>query len=241
MTIEADIDHPDGTATAADEPPDDGRIMTMVGGGLVALVVAAALFFRWRPGPIFLDHWGFSFIHPAIGNWFYNRVTQLHALSIVVASSILSALVVFARDRLRALACLVGPLVAIVLVEWFLKPVIARRYAQVLSFPSGTTSVVTAMATGWALAVPRRIRLVVVIVGAFIVGLESISVIALQWHFPTDALGGVILGVGVVLLIDGSLHLVFRPRSVVTDTPVVDGATGPEPQSGSGLTDAAPS
>ena len=179
-----------------DETPDDGRIMTMVGGGLVALVVVAALFFRWRPGPIFLDHWGFSLIHPAIGNWFYNRVTELHSLSIVVASSILSALVVFARDRLRALACLVGPLAAIVIVEWFLKPVIARRYAQVLSFPSGTTSVVTAMATGWALAVPRRIRLVVVIVGAFIVGLECISVIALQWHFPTDALGGVILGVG---------------------------------------------
>ena len=240
MTTEADIERPGETATDPVEEPDDGRIATLVGGGLIALVVAAALFFRWRPGPIFLDHWGFSFIHPAIGNWFYNKVTQLHSLSIVVASSILSALVVFRRDKLRSLACLVGPLAAIVIVEWFLKPVIARRYAQVLSFPSGTTSVVTAMATGWALAVPRRIRPFVVILGAFIVGLECISVIALQWHFPTDALGGVMLGVGVVLLIDGSLHLVFRPRSAVDDPPVV-GPAGSGPQSGTGLTDAAPS
>jgi membrane-associated phospholipid phosphatase len=34
-----------------------------------------------------------------------------------------------------------------------------------------------------------------------------VAVIGLRWHLPTDALAGVVLGVGVVLLVDGLLHL----------------------------------
>jgi len=207
----------------------DGRTEAIVGGALVALVVVAALVFRNHPGPIFLDRWGFSFIHPAVGDTFYKRVTDMRSVAFLVAGSILAALVVVGRDRLRALACLVGPGLSVVLVEWLLKPVIARRYAEVLTFPSGTTTVVASVATAWVLAVPRRFRPVAVVVGTFLVGLECIAVVALQWHFPTDALGGVVVGVGVVVLLDGLLRLgadSLRERDEPADRA---DAAGPEP------------
>ena len=34
------------------------------------------------------------------------------------------------------------------------------------------------------------------------------AVIGLRWHYPSDALAGAAFGVGVVLLVDGVLHLV---------------------------------
>jgi hypothetical protein len=36
---------------------DSGRREAIAGGVLVGLTVLAALYFRWRPGPIFLDNW----------------------------------------------------------------------------------------------------------------------------------------------------------------------------------------
>ena len=189
------------------EPSVNGLTETIVGASLFGLVAAAPVVFRRHPGPIFLDDWGLSFIHPAPSDSFYVRVTDLRSVPFLLAGSILAALMAVGRDRLRALACLVGPGLSVVLVEWLLKPVIARRFAEVLSFPSGSTTVVASVATAWALAVPRRLVPVAVVVGTFLVGLECIAVIALQWHLPTDALGGVVVGTGVVLLVDGLLHL----------------------------------
>ena len=56
------------------------------------------------------------------------------------------------------------------------------------------------------IAVPRRIRLPVAVVAVVAVVLECVAVVALQWHFPTDALGGAAFGAGTVLLVDGVLH-----------------------------------
>lgn len=202
MTAAGDDGRPVGV-----DPPTSGRTEIIVGACLVGLVVVAALFFRRHPGPIFLDRWGFSVVHPAVHDTLYKRIAALGSATFLLAGSILAALVVVVRDRLRAVACLVGPGLSAVLVEWLLKPVIARRYAEVLSFPSGTTTVVASVATAWILAVPRRLQPVAVMVGAILVGLECIAVVGLQWHFPTDALGGVAVGAGVVLLVDGLLHV----------------------------------
>jgi membrane-associated phospholipid phosphatase len=226
MTAGADIERPDGTVPADEETRDDWRTTTIAGGALVVVVVVVGLLFRWHPGQNVLDSWGFSWIHPAIGNSFYMHMTDLRSWAFILAGSILAALIVYARDRLRALACLIAPTLAILLVELLLKPVIARRYAQVLSFPSGTTTIVASVVTAWALAVPRRFRPVVVVVGTFVIGLECISVIALQWHFPTDALGGVIVGVGTVLMVDGLLHLAFSSRRVDAEQPAGSDARG---------------
>jgi membrane-associated phospholipid phosphatase len=204
---------PDGERPVADttirddNDAESGRGETIAGGVLVGLTVLAALYFRWRPGVTFLDNWGFSLIHPALSNTMWKLLSYLRSTSLLVGGSILAAVIVAGRDRWRALACLVTPTVAVLLTEWVLKPVIERRYAQVLSFPSGTTTLVSAVAMAFIIAVPSRIRPAVAAIGAFLVALECMAVVALQWHFPTDAVGGAIFGAGMVLLIDGVLHI----------------------------------
>jgi membrane-associated phospholipid phosphatase len=200
-----------------------GWIEALTGGTLVALVLLAALWFRSHPGQVFFDHWGFSIVHPAPHNTTWIRLTDLRSVSILVGGSILSAVVVVGRDRWRALACLVAPTTAVVATEYLLKPVIARRYAEVLTFPSGTTTVVGSLAMAWVLAVPGRWRPPVAVVGALVVGLECIAVIALQWHYPSDALCGVMFGAGMVLLVDGVFHLVVATVRRRTGTPAPSG------------------
>lgn len=185
----------------------DGTAEALVGMALIAVVLVIALLVRYHPGPTGFDRWGFSVIHPAPKDLLYRRVSELRAIPFVAGGSILAALVVVGRDRLRALSCLVGPITAVLVVEYVLKPIVDRRYEVVLTFPSGTTTVVASVATAWVIAVPVRLRSVAVVVGAFLVALECIAVVALQWHYPSDAVCGAIFGIGAVLLIDGLLHV----------------------------------
>jgi membrane-associated phospholipid phosphatase len=159
-----------------------------------------------HPGPDALDQWISSAVGPSPHSSLLIHITDLGAVPVVAGGSVLAALVAVARDRRTALACLVGPGLALVAVEWVLKPTVARYYFGVLSFPSGTITAVAALATAWAVAVPRWLRVPVLLVGAGLVAWASVAVIALRWHYPSDALGGGAFGVGVVLLLDGILH-----------------------------------
>ena len=80
-------------------------------------------------------------------------------------------------------------------------------YLGVLSYPSGNVADVAAVVTALALAVPRPARPVVVVAGAVAVGMMTVAVVGLRWHYPTDALAGAVLGVGTVLTVDGAVHL----------------------------------
>jgi undecaprenyl-diphosphatase len=223
-------DAPAGSGSAA--PPaapgeNASRAEAIAGAVMVGLVLMAALWFRARPEPVFLDTWGFSFVHPSLTNSWWRDLTDLKSASVLAAGSILAAVTVVTRDRWRALACLVAPVLAVVLTEYFLKPGVHRHYDGVISFPSGTTTAVSALAMAWVVAVPGRLRPVVAVVGAFIVGLECMAVVGLQWHYPTDALGGAAFGAGVVLLVDGVLHLSVgaERRRRAREGPPAGGAT----------------
>ena len=95
-----------------------------------------------------------------------------------------------------------------------------------LTFPSGSVTTVAALATAWALAVPRWWRWLVVPTVTVVVGAVAWAVVGLRWHYPSDALGGAAFGVGVVLLVDGVLHLVVSraspPRPDVALAPATD-------------------
>jgi len=192
------------------------RTETIVGLALVVVVLLAALWFRHRPAAVFLDDWGTSLFRPDPHGAFWRHITELRRIPIFVGGSVLAAAVVAGRDRRRALACAVAPALAVLLTEYLVKPVIARRYLGALAFPSGTTTAIASLATAWAIAVPPRLRPPVVAVGAVLVGLACAAVTALQWHLPTDALGGALFGAGVVLVVDGVLHLERGPGGALT-------------------------
>lgn len=192
--------------------PRRGRGETLAGAILVVWTVLVGLTLHHRRGATGFDRWGFDLLSPTPHAHNLIRLTQLGDLPVLVVGSVGAALVVVGRDRWRALACLCGPALATVVVEWYLKPLVGRRYAGVLTFPSGSVATVAALAAAWALAVPRQWRWVVIPAVTLVTGAVAWAVVGLRWHYPSDALGGATFGAGLVLLVDGVVHLVVsRP------------------------------
>jgi len=182
------------------------RNETTAGLILVGLTFVAAFIVWLRPGGNIVDRWGFSALPTSPHSTFLLRIADLGGLPLLLGGSTLAAVVVMGVDQRRAIACFCGPLIAAVLVEWVMKPLVGRQYLEVLCFPSGSVAVVAAVSTSWVLAVPRWLRWPVIVAGAALVVLMSVTVVAVRWHYPTDALAGASLAVGVVLLCDGLLH-----------------------------------
>lgn len=182
-----------------------------MGGVLLAWSALAALVVSFRPGSNALDR----FVQSLVGFTPHSQplldLTKLGTRPLLVAGAVVSAAVVAPRDRKRALACLVGPFIAAVTVEWVMKPLVGRYYAGVPTFPSGTVTVTTAVATAWVLAVPRRLEPAMLGAGAVATAAVVYAVIALRWHYPTDAMVGVTFASGTVLLVDGLLHILAGP------------------------------
>ena len=85
-----------------------------------------------------------------------------------------------------------------------------RTLGGALCYPSGSTVGAAALATAAVLATPARGRVWTIMAGTVYALWVSVSVVALQWHYPTDALAGLAFGVGVVLLVDGAAWQVAR-------------------------------
>jgi undecaprenyl-diphosphatase len=174
---------------------------------VVATLVAAALLHRY-PGPNTVDRAGAALVPVAIHSRFLKAISWLGTLPALLIGSIGAALLAWhtgGRDHRRAIACLFGPSIAVALNEWAIKPLVGRYYQGELSFASGSVVVVAGVATAWILAARSSARPGVAAVGMVVVLLMVVAVVALQWHYPSDALAGVTLGVGVVLLADAAL------------------------------------
>ena len=114
---------------------------------------------------------------------------------------------------------------AVLIVQEVAKPLIeehVKSYGDP-SYPSGTVTVVTALATAAVLVTPRVLRGVTACIGLLAVVATCSAVVELRWHYPTAAIGGVCVGAGAVLLVDALLHLPPALRS-----PAVPEA-GPDP------------
>lgn len=201
-------------ATESEPRPDwtalPGRKETFVGAVLVGWSILGAVAIHAHPQRNAVDRWGFEWIARSTQSTTLIHITDLGSAAVLAIGSVLAALLCVRRDRRRAIACLVGPLLCALSVEYLFKPWVGRHFEGVLSYPSGTTADLAALAAAWVVAVPARIRAVFVVIGSVAVGAMVVAVVGLRWHLPTDALAGVVLGVGVVLLVDGLLHLRSR-------------------------------
>jgi membrane-associated phospholipid phosphatase len=174
------------------------------GAGLIAVAAAGGLYFYFLPNALFADNWVLDVVRPT-GNGLLTGVVGLRYPQVIVVGAVIAALVALPTDRLHSLACLLGPPLALVTCELVAKPLTGRHLGGGLSYPSGSTVGAAALAAAAVLAVPRPWRPVVVVVGAAYTLWMGIAVIALQWHYPTDAAAGMAYGVGVVLVVDGSI------------------------------------
>jgi membrane-associated phospholipid phosphatase len=91
---------------------------------------------------------------------------------------------------------------AVLISEQGIKPLVQRTYYGELTFPSGNVTAVSATALAMWLALGpllgQRPRHVTLVLGAEWVLLMSLAVVGALWHTPLDAIGSVLLSVGVV-------------------------------------------
>jgi len=204
----------DGNGPATRRPPDphdhQALVETAVGVALVVVVAALGVYFSFRPGATPVDRWLLRPVPNTQGGWF-TAVTWLRYPPVTVVGAVVAAAVVFRRDRARALACLVGPPLALLSSELVAKPAVGRTLGGVYSYPSGSVVGAAALATAAILAAPARWRPLTTVVAVVLALWMSIAVVTLHWHYPTDALAGLAYGVGVVLVADGVAWILALP------------------------------
>jgi membrane-associated phospholipid phosphatase len=124
---------------------------------------------------------------------------------VTIGVSLAAGAGVWRRDRVRTLACLAGPGLAVAMAE-LLKVIVGRRFEGALCWPSGTTAAVAAGATAVVIVLRGKGRGAAVVIGSAVVIFEAVALVSFRWHYLTDVLGGIVLGVGCVLLADAVFH-----------------------------------
>jgi membrane-associated phospholipid phosphatase len=168
---------------------------------------------------------GVVFAHQAKADWFDHAVdspiitwlgshqglaprlaapgSQIPAVGLSAAVAIACLLVGRLNGMVLAAAAVPA---AVGLNDGLLKPLVHRTYLGVLTYPSGHTVAMFALAATIAvllLVPPQRAKtraLRVVITGAACVlgGIVAIGVIGLRWHYFTDTVAGAAVGIGTV-------------------------------------------
>jgi membrane-associated phospholipid phosphatase len=188
-----------------------------VGGLFLGIATLAGLVFVHHPWPNRLDIWGDRILPADLSSHWAHGFVTLGSMTVLIAGAILVFFIGVLRDWVRAIACMTAPVIAVVIVQEIAKPLVDRQNALTgaLSYPSGTVAAVAALATALTLVVPAKTRFPVAVLGLFATVGTAAAVIVLRWHYPTDALGGVAVGVGSVLVIDALLQL---PRLITGTT-----------------------
>jgi membrane-associated phospholipid phosphatase len=180
-----------------------------LGALLLGVSALAGLAFVHRPWPNRLDVWGYQALPADPGSHWANDLVHLGSLTALVLGVVIVFIIGVLRDWVRAVACAAAPLAAVLVVQDLAKPLVGRHLGLTggSSYPSGTVAAVTALAVAFTLVMPRLLRPLVAVLGAAAVVGVSAAVIVLRWHYPTDALGGIGVGMGSVLVVDGLFHL----------------------------------
>jgi membrane-associated phospholipid phosphatase len=127
------------------------------------------------------------------------KVGDLAPQLVLVAAVVAIAL---ARRRWRlavAAAVLVGgadlttQLLKHALHQWRFEPLLGWSQVGPEGFPSGHATTVAALALAFSLVVPARLRPATLAVGAAVTAAVCWAVVVARWHYPSDALGGVLV------------------------------------------------
>lgn len=176
---------------------------------LLAGATVAGLVFVRHPWPNRLDSLGFKALAADPNSHLWHTIALLGTVPAMVIGIAVAIAASIWRDLWRTAACAVGPLTAVLITEHIAKPLVGRHvYATAgYSYPSGTVTAVAALAAVLLLASPPIFRPLMFVVGAGAIAAVSAAVVAMRWHYPTDALGGACVGVGSVFTFDALVHL----------------------------------
>jgi len=160
--------------------------------------------------------------HPGLAAWLAAPGSQLPAATL---SAVIVIFCLFTGRLNRALLAVAAVPAAVGVNDGLCKPLFHRTYLGALSYPSGHTATMFALAATVALLlyVPPRsaratmLRLVIPAAACVLGGVVAVGVIGLRWHYFTDTVAGAAVGIGTVcglaLLLD--LPIWLRQRSVL--------------------------
>jgi membrane-associated phospholipid phosphatase len=152
----------------------------------------------------------YRFEDPAL-NWLgrpsslraWGDLTELLTAPAVFVTLVVALLVGLLKHATwRVLLYAVVAVTAFLISEHIAKPLVQRTYYGELTFPSGSVTAVSATALAiWFALGPRLGRLgrnVILVIGVAWVLLISLAVVGAHWHTPVDAVGSILLSLGVV-------------------------------------------
>ncbi len=183
----------------------------------VVLVAVLGLLFAHRTTPDSLDHAVDSPVISSLGGHQGLALWLAAAGSSIPATVLCAAIVVaclLARRPNGAVLAAAGLLTAVGLNDGLLKHLVHRTYLGVLSYPSGHTAAIFALATAVAVlflgslrpATAGPLRLMIPALACLLGIAVAVGVIALQWHYFTDTVAGAALGIamicGLALILD---------------------------------------
>jgi membrane-associated phospholipid phosphatase len=174
---------------------------------LLGLATLAGIVFVHRPWSNRLDSLGFRLLPADLSSHWASEFTKLGSLTALFGGVIVVFVLGIRRDWVRAIACTAAPVIAVLIVEVIAKPLVGRHLGGGgPSYPSGTVATVAAVVTALTLVMPARLKLPFAGLATLAVVGTAAAVVVLRWHYPTDALGGIGVGAGAVLLIDALVH-----------------------------------
>lgn len=173
--------------------------------GLTCLLTAAllALAVAHSRAPLGFEEPAFKWLGPpsARGTW-AELADLLAAPAVAAAVAVSFALGLVRRAFLRVAVYAALAAAALLISEHVAKPLVQRTIDGELTFPSGHVTAVSATALAmWLALYPllgKRARNITLVLGIAWTLLMSLAVVGAYWHTPLDAVGSILLSVGIV-------------------------------------------
>ena len=157
--------------------------------------------------PVFSHAFGVSLVPVRLAEQFVKLGNPFPYAALVLALVVLAA---SKRDRFGVILALIAPAVAVFSAE-HLKTHFGRTEGGADAYPSGHTTALTAIAVTLAIIAWRqwgpRSLLATVPVGVALSGGMVLTVVRIHAHLMSDALGGVLLGAGIVVGVAATIAL----------------------------------
>lgn len=170
----------------------------------IAVVLGVLVAGQRHPGTV--DRMLIDRVHATVGNGGGLAALLLAPTDTPVIAAAVLVLTVVALARRRwdvAVLAIATPAIGVATAELVLKPLFGRRLHDDLSYPSGHAVAAVAVYTVAVLAMPSAVARLWRYVAAAGWGLLTVAVmtglVGMNWHYPTDTVGGVCVAVGVVL------------------------------------------
>jgi hypothetical protein len=172
---------------------------------LVCLVATAALALAVAhgDGPYGFEHPVINWLgHPSAVRTWANGAELLGTPVLVVVLVVCFGFGLGRQAFLRIALYAVLAVGAILISEHIAKPLVQRTYYGELTFPSGSVTAASATAFAMWLALfpllEKRARIVTLMLGSAWILVMSLAVVGALWHTPLDAIGSVLLSLGIV-------------------------------------------